>query len=479
MIFVIFVITIIIATIIGITSGIMTFPYLPQLGSVHDRGEDNNADPYRQKRSTESTCIPDCISNHKQCGGDGCGGSCGECTVPGEKRVSNFLTCSEDGSCVRKPTPMWKEAPIPTTENQCTAAGNDMFALGPLSTDCAGCCAGLKAYLIHSQAGTEPRFVCYSPDKKPDVGANHGQLIHKDSQTPPCMKLSEANWLEKGNFKYKGDTASQYRENFNKHFEDTETHTDCGTLGLMDSCPSDTTEINQSSCGFLDLGRRRTCVKTQWDVKTKEACCGNSITVQDSTRKLDIDKCALVDTKQETRVSTVKDMAWAPWSKDCTQSNTMLSYCGAMDPVHGKSRLMTLGVGGRPGYCQQWCQDNPVLCDKAKTQYCTKYPNMPECICWDPQHNVYYQELMTQAQDLSSSLGIPPNDSPSVCWLPACQGQDVVNVLLTTKMQRELLHCPDTSNNICSQIIQVKNSKAQRIIIDHNNFNIVCNKNND
>ena len=75
-------------------------------------------------------CKPDC--NGKECGSDGCGGSCGSCKLP--DKCHNLATC-EKGKCVPG-KPIFCDDNNPCTSNSCNPEKGCQFTKLPDSTQC-------------------------------------------------------------------------------------------------------------------------------------------------------------------------------------------------------------------------------------------------------------------------------------------------------------------------------------------------------
>jgi hypothetical protein len=268
-------------------------------------------------------------------------------------------------------------------------------------------------------------------------------------------------------------TPGEYQQYFNKDWITTEYHTDCGGAGTADTCPGGTYVVNPSrSCGVMDLGFQSTCIPDVWPTIYKDKCCGADPSVM-VNGKFDIAKCANTNNESENRYKGDL-ITWAPWSKACMNSPTTQAYCSEMDPEKNVSRLIS------DTKCKSWCMENnqstdPVvnsMCDVAMTDFCTKYPNQPECLCSHPNTNKYYNNFMEQLK----LAKIPAAETANpICWLPICSGSNFNSQIFTKQTVKDKEKCSGTPVNICQQIIDVQKTKGN-VIIDKNEFKMLCNK---
>lgn len=275
------------------------------------------------------------------------------------------------------------------------------------------------------------------------------------------------NSITMDNAQYKASPAA-LQQFFNDSIGGTEGkgwwHTGCTTAFDPHECGAGSTMVNKKSCGFMDLGFQLTCVKSKWPEQNKSACCVGDKSVRDENGKLDFMKCAIANKEADSRYGG-DEFAWAPFSEACLGDQRTLDWCAGQDEKTGKSRLLS------SSNCLKWCKDEKDKCDDAKIIYCSNNPDAAECICTNPQDNKYYKEVI----DKANQMGIQIPSSDILCWLPACQGADLVNQLWTDDMRGRKENCKGTPFSLCQQIIDA--SKAGRDIkISDNDFKIVCNK---
>ena len=143
---------------------------------------------------------------------------------------------------------------------------------------------------------------------------------------------------------------------------------------------------------------------------------------------------------------------------------TDIQWCSGIDKSTGKSRLFG-------NYCTEWCNKSPGDCDNSKDAFCRQNPDAKQCACMYPQENKYYQNVIKAARD----IGVEIPTSNVVCWLPACEGEDLVNQLQTSEMKKIREACKQAPVNICQQIIDARDA-GRDINIDGNDFKLVCNQ---
>jgi hypothetical protein len=196
----------------------------------------------------------------------------------------------------------------------------------------------------------------------------------------------------------------------------------------------------QRGCGVPELSVLRQCMQTKWPIENKDKCCAGTI---------------------DNR--TLCDPTWCPMSKGCGDTDMMVKHCGVK--WGDKSRILS------DPNCKNWCRDFPAQCDRAKIDYCSKYPGAPECKCIAPQHQKSFRRIMKQA----ASIGIPSPVAPSYCWYEGCAGEDLVDILKTTNIINGEKACPANSSTICTQIIQFQKGSSNNVV-DGNDFTMTCGK---
>jgi GH18 family chitinase len=165
---------------------------------------------------------------------------------------------------------------------------------------------------------------------------------------------------------------------------------------------------------------------------------------------------------------------WLPWSPGCDDSEVVTQYCVGTDSVTGKSNLIA------DANCTAWCLDpkNREACDGLMTEYCAANPTASECACQYYAESPFYTSFMSQLKTsaaAASTLGVAL-DNPA-CWVPACEGSNLVTVLRPTGMEAAYQKClkanPGGRNmNICTQIIDVAGS--DNVQIDDLEWTQVC-----
>jgi hypothetical protein len=97
-------------------------------------------------------CVPDCTE--RECGSDGCGGTCGTCELGS--------TCSVDGFCIAMCTP-----PLTECDGECVDTRTDALHCGGCFRPCAGGAPCMGSMCVTVPAGGES---CSSPTVLPASG---------------------------------------------------------------------------------------------------------------------------------------------------------------------------------------------------------------------------------------------------------------------------------------------------------------------
>lgn len=166
---------------------------------------------------------------------------------------------------------------------------------------------------------------------------------------------------------------------------------------------------------------------------------------------------------------------WIPWSPVCDETAVVKQYCGGTNTITGQSNLIA------DVNCRAWCRDmndsGNSACDTMMIEYCSQHPTASECACQYYATSPFYKSFMEQLQlsGTAATLGVSL-DNPA-CWVPACEGANLVTVLRPQNMDKQYQECqkksPDGKNiNICTQIINIGDSSA--VDIDTLNWNQVC-----
>jgi hypothetical protein len=189
----------------------------------------------------------------------------------------------------------------------------------------------------------------------------------------------------------------------------------------------------------------------------KEKCCTAHPDIMTSDGKIDASKC----------MGGWRGDYWMPWTPSCNHSAGVKAYCSRSDETTGTSNLIA------DRNCRDWCTQNGTACDSIIRQYCIDNPAAPECACLMYKESGFYKSFATQLKSTvtSDTLGISLENP--VCWVPACAGTNLVDVLRTSEVQDTFLHgCEGQDINICQQVINV--SDSTQIAIDNVTWNQTC-----
>ena len=182
-------------------------------------------------QEVDDVCIPDC--DKKECGDDGCGGFCGECTGLQDQCVDGLCLCQPDcegkdcgddgcgGSCGECPDPLTCD------DGQCTLCGNQTCDADETNANCPGDCPCPDNTWRHDDSGGG----CYKLVAQSKVRAQ--ALSHCEGLGGTLMKATPDNL----------DVMSLlYSDAGNEHF----------WIGLKwkQDCHSDCTKDNDEECRY-------------------------------------------------------------------------------------------------------------------------------------------------------------------------------------------------------------------------------------
>lgn len=135
------------------------------------------------------------------------------------------------------------------------------------------------------------------------------------------------------------------------------------------------------------------------------------------------------------------------WSKSNVElTNPIFSnYCSKVHK-NKKSNLL------KYTRCSDWCNENPIECDKVINKTCTNYPKLNECKCYNAKNQSEYKELMKKDHS-----GVLSQYSPYCLYSKCRSGKNIVDTLLTQDLKKTIDNCPVA--DIEQQIINIEDSQ--------------------